>query len=287
MATAHPSDPTRAPAPDHDRDSLVPVRRVLTTADLAAIHAAARAATDPAQLLQATLAVLNTALHTPTDRTNTQAPDDTIPGSTNARARTSPPGGYAIPTSQWDTVFTIVTDRAQAWGLAAELDLDLALNLLPATYDPDPQDIPAPPILADLRPSQHHLTLTRDAIEQVAACQTHLQRLRSRYHPAAPAYRHAADSWTDLLTVLLTAHPDAQVTSYGHLGLLIESAGGTTWALTYRPQARRCTTPGCGAVIDDDGTARAPAPDSGVLDHEHTPSYPLDGPAPGVWAAAS
>jgi hypothetical protein len=113
----------------------------------------------------------------------------------------------------------------------------------------------------------------------------HLRRLGSRYHPASPAYRLAADSWNDVLAVLLTGHPRARVSGHGRLGLLIESVGGTVWSLTFRPDARRCTTTGCHALLDDDATVRDASPDAIVLDHEHVPSYPLDGPAPGRWTA--
>jgi hypothetical protein len=278
MTTQQPADPTGKPNPASGHDHTVPLRRVLTGDDLRAIHAAAQAATSPAQLLADCLTALHAALRAPASRARAEALRE-------ADTPTSPSGpvGYAIPTGQWNAIFDAITGRAHAWGLAAELGLDLALNLMPAAYD-DP-DTDVGPVLADLRPGEHHLTLTRDAVETIAACQAHLRLLASRYHPASPAYRLAADSWNDLLAVLLTAHPHARVTGHGDLGLLIESTGSTAWALTYRPDTRRCTTAGCQAVIDNDATARAPSPDATVLDHQHVPSHPLDGPAPGRWTA--
>jgi hypothetical protein len=282
MTTPQPPGPANEPVPASGLDPTVPVQRVLTGAGLRAIHAAAQAATSPAQLLHDCLTALDAALRTPASRAGGGAARDA--GQPDAPQRL---GGYAIPNGQWNAVFDAITGRAHAWGLAAELGLDLALNLMPATYDdPDPEAEAAEvPLLADLRPDEHHLTLTRDAVATIAACQAHLRRLASRYHPASPAYRLAADSWNDLLAVLLTAHPHARVTGHGDLGLLIAATGGTAWALTYRPDTRRCTTAGCQAVIDNDATARAPSPDATVLDHQHTPSYPLDGPAPGRWTA--
>lgn len=284
MTTQQPARPTGKPNPASGLDPTVPLRRVLTGDDLRAIHAAAQAATSPAQLLSDCLAALNAALRAPASRASAEALREADPQPSPSRA-----AGYAIPAGQWNAIFDAITGRAHAWGLAAELGLDLALNLLPAAYDdthPDPKsDADAGPVLADLRPGEHHLTLTRDAVETIAACQAHLRRLASRYHPASLTYRLAADGWNDLLAVLLTAHPHARVTGHGDLGLLIESTGGTAWALTYRPDTRRCTTAGCQAVIDNDATARAPSPDATVLDHQHVPSYPLDGPAPGRWTA--
>jgi hypothetical protein len=158
------------------------------------------------------------------------------------------------------------------------------MNLLPTSYD-DPVPRSVPPVPADLRPDEHHLRLTRSAVETIAECQAHLWRLSSYYRPASPAYRQAADSWNELIALLLTGHPDTPVTGHGHLGLLVKSAGGTVWTLAYRPTVRRCTISGCHAVIDDDATARAPSPGATVLEHQHVPSYPLDGPVPGRWTA--
>lgn len=274
MVTTPATGPAHQPTPAATDKPTAPVRRVLSGDDLRAVHAAASAATNPAQLLRDSFAALAAALHAPGIAPEATDPDPTV----------SVPAGYAIPASQWDAVFGVITGRAHVWGLAGEIGLDLALNLMPAAYD-DPEPLPDSPVLADLRPGEHHLTLTRDAVEVIAACQAHLQRLRDCYHPAAPAYRHAADSWHDLLTVLLTAHPDARVSSHGHLGLSVESSGGPTWALTYQQAVRRCTTTGCRAVIDDHGEARAPSPEATVLDHDHVLSYPLDGPALGGWTA--
>jgi hypothetical protein len=281
MTTQQPADPTSKPNPAPGTDVTAPVRRVLTGDDLRAIHAAASAATTPALLLRDCLAALDAAMCRPSGRAGGDASGESGPPA-------SRPGsvGYAIPSGQWNAVFDAITGRAHAWGLAAELGLDLALNLMPAAYD-DPTDPGGPPlpVLADLRPVEHHLTVTRDAVEVVEACQAHLRKLGFRYHPASPAYRLAADSWSDLVAVLLTGYPDARVSGDGHLGLLVEPVGGTAWALTYRPDVRRCTVTGCHAVIDDDATVHAASPDATVLDHEHVPSYPFDGPAPGRWTA--
>ncbi|MDQ1250862.1 MAG: hypothetical protein QG597_5242 [Actinomycetota bacterium] len=277
----HPTSSTSGPNSAASNGPTAPVRRVLTDDDLRAIHAAASAATSPAQLLRDTLAALGSAVRPPTGRGSDASGDDST-GDADPSAPSVNLSGYAIPISQWNAIFNMITGRAGLWGLAAEIGLDLATNLLPASYDdPDPRLVL--PALTDLRPTEHHLRLTHSAIEAIAECRAHLWRLSSHYHPASPAYRQAADSWNELLTVLLTGYPDARVTGYGNLGLLVESAGGTAWALTYRPKARRCTTSGCHAVIDDDATAHAPRPDAPVLDHHHVPSYPVDGPAPGQW----
>jgi hypothetical protein len=280
MTTQQPVGPINAPTPTPGLDQTAPRRRVLTGDGLRAIHAAAQAATSPAQLLHDCLAALDAALRAPASRASGDAR-----GQADPPQSPSGPAGYAIPSGQWNAVFDAITGRAHVWGLAAEIGLDLALNLMPAAYDDPDHESDAVPVLADLRPGEHHLTLTRDAVATIAACQAHLRRLASHYHPASPAYRLAADSWNDLVAVLLTAHPDARVTGHGDLGLLIESTGGTAWALTYRLDTRRCTTTGCQAVIDNDATARALSPDATVLNHQHVPSYPLDGPAPGRWTA--
>lgn len=281
MTDPHPANHTSPPTPaTGGGPASAPTRRVLTSDDLRAIHAAARAAGDPLQLLRGTLTVLAAALGEPAGRTTTSSGVDLsapLPHLT----------GYTIPGSQWEALFHLITGRAQAWGLAAEIGLELATNLLP-TPDNDPDPDPAPPglpTLEDLRPVEHHLVLTRGAVQVIAACQAHLQQLASAYHPASTVYRLAADSWHTHLSGLLTGFPDAHLSGHGPLGLLIETGGGTAWTLTYQPQVRSCTTPGCHAVVHSDGTIHAATPGAMVLDHTHVPSYPLDAPAPGTWIA--
>ena len=45
--------------------------------------------------------------------------------------------------------------------------------------------------------------------------------------------------------------------------------------------------PSVGAVIADDGSAHAPYPRTAVAEHEHAPSFPLEGPQPGTWSTQS
>jgi hypothetical protein len=212
--------PEPPPAPTGHTNPVATIRRVLTVGDLRAIHAAAETSTSPAQLLRATLAALDTALTRPDgtapelSRPRRTQPD-VVPTGPGRIGRTLPDplrsvrDGYAIPTRQWDTIFDLITDRAHAWGVAAEIGLDLALNLMPAHYD-DPE--PAPPHAADpqtgrpeaghsgdlalpgLRRGEHRITLTADAVATIAACQAHLRRLRDHHSATSTVYQRAADS---------------------------------------------------------------------------------------------
>jgi hypothetical protein len=244
-----------------------------------AIHAAAQAAQNTGQLLATAVRALYLALR---DRT-----DHPLQAEPPSLAELIRPGDYAIPTSQWQAILAALTGRAQAWGTAAEVGLELALSQLPAQYD-DP-DIPEPDLpLPDHRPTEHRVTFTRDAVDAVTACQAHLQRLRTFYGPASPAYRIAADSWHDRLAGLLTANTgaDTRVNRDGNLSLLIHASSGLVYALVFHATARHCTTTGCGALIDDDGTTRGPRAGT-ELDHDHTPSYPIGAPTPGSWSLHS
>jgi len=76
-------------------------------------------------LLSATVGALYNALLSDTGRTIDQLPEgDRLD-----------PRDYAIPTSQWRAILAAITNRAQAWGTAAEVGLELALGLMPAHYD--------------------------------------------------------------------------------------------------------------------------------------------------------
>jgi hypothetical protein len=265
-----------SPEPTHQPD---PTRRVLTTDDLHVIQDAAEAAENTGHLLRTAVTALYTALR---DR-----PDHLSQDERPSPAQLIRPGDYAIPSSQWQAILAVITGRAQAWGTAAEVGLELALNLMPSHYD-DP-DVPEPDLpLPDHRPTEHRVTFTRDAIDVITACQTHLQRLRDHYHPTSATYRIAADSWHDRLAGLLSANTgaDTHVNSYGNLGLLVRTSSGLFYALVFHADPRHCTTTECGALIDDDATPRA-ARTSTVLDHDHTPSYPVGAPTPGHWSLHS
>jgi hypothetical protein len=246
----------KAQAVSSSTNSTAPVRRVLSPEDLHRIHAAIRDAADTRQLLGTTLNALYTALSTDTD----PAAGPIIPGR------------YAIPTSQWQAILAAITRRAEAWGTAAEVGLELATNLMPAHYD-DPA-VPAPDLpLPDYRPLEHRLTLSRDAVDVITACEAHLSRLRACYGPASEVYQSALHSWHRNLAALLTMNTGADT----------RVGTGLLYALIFHGATRRCTTAGCDALIDDDGTARPARTGAPVLDHEHTPSYPAGAARPGVW----
>jgi hypothetical protein len=253
-------------------DHPVPIRHTLSTNDLRRIHTAIRDATSIRQLLAATLDALYTALSGATK------PAGTKPAGPISADQ------YAIPASQWQAILGAVTRRAEAWGTAAEIGLELALNLMPGRYD-DPT-VPAPDLrLGDYRPSEYRLSLTRAAVDVIAACETHLARLRGCYGPASEIYQTALHSWHSRLSDLLTTNTgaDTQVGSDSELSLLVRAGSGLVYALIFHRDTRHCTAEGCDALIDDDGTPRPAHTGAVVLDHPHTPSYPLDAPRPGTW----
>jgi hypothetical protein len=251
------------------------LRRTLSTDELHRILATIRDATDTRHLLGAAVGALYNALLADTGRTVDQLPQgDRIH-----------PGDYAIPTSQWQAILAAITNRAQAWGAAAEVGLELALGLMPSHYD-DPQ-VPAPDLtLPDYRPPEHTVTLSREALDVIDQCEAHLGRLRTVYGQASSIYQDALHSLYRNLAALLTMNSGARtrVSKDGNLSLFVRTSSGLVYALIFHGATRRCTTPGCDALLADDGAARPSHTSAPVLDHEHHPSYPLDGPRPGTWS---
>ncbi|GAA0908710.1 hypothetical protein [Virgisporangium aurantiacum] len=254
-------------------DSTTPVRRVLGSDDLDHIFCAIRAATGTGHLLNTVLAALYVAL--------TGKPGDGDAGMTASGVH---PDRYAIPTSQWQAITTAITNRAQAWGTAAEVALELAMNLMPTQYA-DPA-VPAPNFaLPDYRPNEYRLTLTRDAVDVISACELHLERLRAFYGPASDIYQTAMHSWHRNLTSLLTMNTGGHTTVSrdGDLSLFIRAANGLVFALIFHGATRRCTGKGCAALIDDDGATRPAGTGAAVRVHKHIPTYPVGAPRPGTW----
>jgi hypothetical protein len=85
----------------------------------------------------------------------------------------------------------------------------------------------------------------------------------------------------DLFTGDLGA--DTHISEDGRLALLVRTSSGFTYGLIFHGRTRRCTTAGCAAVIDDTGVARPADSLAPMLDHDHTPSYPIGAPQPGEW----
>jgi len=251
------------------------VRRPLTADELHTILSAVRDAADTRQLLTTAVRALYTALLADTGHTF-----DNLPAGEQID-----PGEYAIPTSQWQAILAAITGRAHAWGTAAEVGLELALNLMPSHYD-DPQT-PVPDLpLPDYRPLERTLTLSREAVDVIDACETHLAQLRSFYGPASDTYQTALHSWHRNLAGLFTMNTgaDTHIGKDGELSLFVRTSSGLVYGLIFHGATRHCTTSGCDALINDDGTAQPSHHGAAALDHKHTPSYPLDGPRPGGWS---
>ncbi len=250
-------------------------RRALTPDELHTIHVAIRDAQDTPDLRNAALGALYTALLADTGNSLHEMLEA---GQLKA-------SDYAIPTSQWQAILAAATRRAEAWGTAAQIGLDLAINLMPSHYH-DP-DAPTPDLpLPDYRPLSHRLTLSREAVDVIAACETHLSRLRTFYGQASATYQTALHSWHRNLAGLFTMNTgaDTHITRDGDLSLFVRTGSGLVYALIFHGATRRCTDPQCEALLDDDGAARPRHSSASVLKHDHTPSYPVGAPRPGDWS---
>jgi hypothetical protein len=249
-------------------------RRALTAAEMQTLLAAISNATSTADLLTVAMVDLFTILladqgttladFTPTDRLD--------------------PSRYAIPTVQWTALSAAIIDRAAQWGTGAELALELS-STKPATYDDPTAAVPAAPPV-DYRPQVYTLELSREAIDAIAAADAHIHALATHCGRDSDTYLDALESWHTQLSHLfalgLGAH--TRISRDGKLSLLVHTGSGVVCAVVFHGQHRRCTDPACGALIAEDGTASANTRTSTVLNHEHTPTYPLGAPRPGTWS---
>lgn len=139
--------------------------------------------------------------------------------------------------------------------------------------------------VTDTRPYTFQFTVSREACDVLGAMRAHVQQIGIDWGQSSPEYREAAESLARQV-VTMFASPwteDTRITPDGPLSLLV--TGGITYGVIWHGKRRHCTAEGCHAVINDDGKAwsydsnRFP-----MLEHEHTPDYPLTAAQPGSWS---
>ncbi|NUS44739.1 MAG: hypothetical protein HOQ24_13755 [Mycobacteriaceae bacterium] len=193
------------------------------------------------------------------------------------------PQRFRIPTIQWQALADAVTSRADQWGCATTIALDL-VNIWPSTFD-DPT-VPDPTLaVIDRRPHQFDIHVSRDAADEIAACEQQLSLLAGYYGRASAQYLDALRSWQPLLVGLFTTRrgADTTVSRDGRLSLLV-TCDSLTYAAIFHGWRRRCTGTACGATASDDGTWHESDHSTPTADHVHTPNYPFDAPQPGTWS---
>jgi hypothetical protein len=248
-------------------------RRPLTADELDTIRQGIIVAADTGGLLHDAVLAIYAALVADTGRTLADLP---------AGQRLNP-ADFAIPSNQWTAIVDAITHRAQAWGTTVAIAMEL-IDVMPSAYD-DP-DVATPDFpLRDYRPEIYDLQVSRDAIDVIAACETHLQQLSTDYGPTSAVYLDALHSWHRRLAGLFSRNGGVTtvISKDGPMSLLVRT-GGLTYGLIWHGATRRCTEPACDAVIDDDGIVRPAHTAATVLDHVHAPSYPLDAASPGQWS---
>jgi len=252
-------------------------RRALSADDLHTIRQRITAAADTTGLLRDAVLAIYAGLLADTGRSLAELP----------AGQRLQPGDYAIPTTQWEAIVAAITHRAEAWGTGATLAVEL-VSVMPSSYD-DPQ-VPAPDFgLRDYRPEIYNLRISCDAVDVIAACETHLQQLRAGFGATSAVYLDALHSWHRALAGLFSRHSgtDTTVSKDGPLSLLVRTAGGLVYAVIWHGTARRCTEADCDAVIDDDGSTRPGHSGGLVAEHRHRPSHPLGVAQPGQWSLHS
>jgi hypothetical protein len=250
------------------------VRRPLTSTELDTIRQQIHSeAAGPHELVTAVVTAVFDALLADRERAHRDHQDDALFDRSL----------YAIPVSQWTAIVTTVTDRAYTWGAATSTGMNLAA-LLPDSYD-DPA-VPTP-LLQPIDGSSHlvRLDISREATATVASCQQHLIALAGAYGTDSDHYRDAAASWSLQLTALISAPPGVHRVLHpdGPLSLYVSTDEGGHYGIVFEPLSRHCTVAGCDAVTGAGGHWQPSCPDAVVIDHEHQPSHPADGPQPGRW----
>jgi hypothetical protein len=249
-------------------------RRALTARELDTISQRIRDAADTGQLLNDGIGAVYNALLADTGRTLHSFGDGSRLDVT----------AFAIPATQWTAIVAAITRRAQQWGTGPLLALEL-VNLMPSTYN-DPNtptpDLPQP----DYRPTTYRLHVHRDAVDVIAACEAHLTALHDYYGATSTTFQKAWQSWHHNLIGLFirSTGVDTHISKDGPRSLYVQTSSGLVYGLIFHGATRHCTTTGCAALIDDTGTARPSHSTATVLNHPHTPSYPIGAPQPGEWS---
>jgi hypothetical protein len=197
------------------------------------------------------------------------------------------PSAYKIPQNQWTAITTAATDRAQEWGVATEVALALAVDLMPGTYEDPDAYVPTVKRRVDHRLPVHTLTVTREAVDVIAACASHVQELGNAYGRESRWYLEAAVSWQRVLARLFDMGfgAESRVMKDGDLSLFVSTGGGFVYGVIFHGVERRCTFEGCRAVLTDDGTLRIN--DGAPSTHLHEWLYPQEAPTPGAWSTHS
>jgi hypothetical protein len=197
------------------------------------------------------------------------------------------PGQFAIPQTQWEAIVDAATGRGDAFGARVEIAMEL-LDTMPGTYDDSTAPIP-PRARIDHRPSEHVVTVSRDAVDVIAAASAHCARLGAYFGTNSHQYRDATCSWQRSLSTLFSMGLGAAstVSRDGPLSLLVRTSGGYTYGIIFHPATRRCTNDGCTTWIYDTGHTHTPPGGTACTDGQHTPAYPLDAPTPGTWSLHS
>jgi hypothetical protein len=248
------------------------VRRALTDAEMTRITTAVAAADSTANAVAATVTGTLTALLAPSGETlDSYSPE-----------RPVNPSRFAIPTAQWHAICEACLARADAFGGRVQAGIAL-IDLMPGSYD-DPSVTVTTPPPPDQRPYEYVLTVTREATDVIAAASARCAELARCYGGGSREYLNAIQSWHAQLPKLFSMAfgASARISRDDELSLLVTTSTRFTYGIIFHPDRRRCTVPGCTALIADDGTARASGP--ACPEEHHTPSFPLDAPEPGTWS---
>lgn len=141
----------------------------------------------------------------------------------------------------------------------------------------------------DTRPYTYTFEVTREAVTTISEMREHCIKLGAYWGQRSNECQEALLSFVGQIGMLIgnPLHEKTTITRDGDKSLYVAPTenAGIVFGVIWHGKKRHCTDPECHAWIDNDGTTwtwsteKAP-----ILDHEHTPSYPLDAPQPGTWS---
>lgn len=140
----------------------------------------------------------------------------------------------------------------------------------------------------DTRPYTHEMHVTREAVDVIARCNNRVTDIGRYFGESSEEYRKAEESWRHNLSHLFGMFfgSESWISRDGDLSLFTRTSSRFVHGLIFHAVPRRCTKDGCKAYAHDDGHVfhYGTYDNTGVLDHEHEWSIPLDAPRPGTWS---
>lgn len=230
-----------------DTDTVGCVHRALTDGEMAVIAAAIDAESTAAELVPATARALYAVLD--------GRPWSSAGGEGAGHVPLWDRARFALPEAQWLAIAETCIARAEAFGAGVHAALGLH-HVMPARYTDPAITVTSRP-RKDHRPAMHDLSVTREAVDVIAAASRYCEQLARFFGVGSDEYLDAVRSWQCGLSQVFAMQfgVRTRVVRADELSLTVTSeTTGFAYGLHFRPDVR-----------------------------EHIPSRTPDAPDPGRW----